>query len=44
MKKRKLLILLASAMLFVCAFVGCKKVEKIDVLKKDMPQVVYVLG
>ncbi len=44
MKKRKLLILLASAMLFVCAFVGCKKVEKIDILKKDMPQVVYVLG
>ncbi|MBR2341016.1 MAG: bacterial Ig-like domain-containing protein [Clostridia bacterium] len=44
MKKRKLLITLASVLLFACVFVGCKKVEKIDVLKKDMPQVVYVQG
>ena len=38
MKKRKLLTTLASVLLFACVFVGCKKVEKIDVLKKDMPQ------
>ena len=44
MKKRKLLTTLASVLLFACVFVGCKKVEKIDVLKKDMPQVVYVQG
>lgn len=44
MKKRKLLIILASVMLFACTLVGCKKVEKIDVLKKDLPQLVYVVG
>lgn len=44
MKKRRLLIILASVMLFACVFVGCKKVEKIDVLKKDLPQLVYVVG
>lgn len=44
MKLKRLLILLASMMLFACLFVGCKKVENIDVLKKDMPQLVYVQG
>ena len=44
MKKRKLLIILASVMLLACTLVGCKKVEKIDVLKKDLPQLVYVVG
>ncbi|MBE7067939.1 MAG: hypothetical protein E7381_01415 [Clostridiales bacterium] len=44
MKLKKLLIVLASMTLFACAFVGCKKVEQIDVLKKDMPQLVYVEG
>ena len=44
MKLKKLLILLASVTLFACVFVGCKKVENIDVLKKDMPQLVYVQG
>lgn len=44
MKKRKLLITLASVLLFAFVFVGCKKVDKIDVLKKDMPQVIYVQG
>lgn len=44
MKLKRLLILLASVTLFACVFVGCKKVENIDVLKKDMPQLVYVQG
>ena len=50
MAKKKLLIIVASAVLFVGACIGLcltlfgKKVEKIDVLKKDMPQLIYVQG
>lgn len=50
MTKKKLLIIVASAIVFVGACIGVcialfsKKVEKIDVLKKDMPQLVYVQG
>ena len=50
MTKNKLLIIVASAVLFLVTCIGIclvafgKKVEKIDVLKKDLPQVIYVQG